>query len=388
MWGEWKTIVPSGDSDNPVVKGRFCDGCSACEYEDGSIVPMETMGFCGYGAQWQYYEGGLLYINGEGDLWHEVSRQSIHNGWTLSDYLTEGQELNFDSIDTSKVKRVLIDECVGCFGAGTMDFFRNLEEITFLNHGPDLQAALPDKESSVTTDASISMNELYSSLREFYESRQVLPSHITIYYPADDASWTKEVKNIMDKTGNRWVSIGQDSRHLHTWSEWKRVPHLEEGTLQSEKIHFCEDCGACESEEGNITLRCMGFCKENARWMYYEGGLLYIKGKVGIQGSRPSWIGWSSQRSEYPAYLDETSIKRVLLENVKEIKPRMFEGWNCLEEIVFLGHAPDLEACPGENFAEYSTLKELYDANNGVFLSRRNNREEQLNVLYPENDST
>ena len=364
-WGDWNPAFPSDEEDGDWGICRFCDDCGVYEQKDGSIVHPYLSGWGGEHIQWYYYEGGLLYISGSGD--------------SFTGYCGLGDSVHVDNVvlDGELVRHVLIGEDID-FVTPFLSFGR-LESITFLNHYvPDLDAS-PGKEWENLGYSSV--GQVYSSYG-FY-GNQVDP--VTLYYPkirqgGSAEALMRNVGNVSNFINFKWYFLNEDCKHDHAWGDWYNLI-LSKGNTPIKKGRFCSGCGACEYENGEIVFpEYSSFCGSNAWWNCYQDGLIYIGGEGDL---------WSNgQWEDYISKLDRKKIRSALVgRDIGNIGSGMFMGCPNLETVIFLNHAPDLEASPGEGWYglnEYESLGQLYESK-GLFSY---DRTMPLTLYYSEDDET
>ena len=377
--------------DNVIdfIEQNLCNPNAPDVQAEQDYGDFRAIGKCGDNAIWRFYEDGTLRISGKGDLWS--------NTWAPTSIGFLPSEEEFDdwgsyaayNIWCADVRNIIIDEEIGNMGAWMFKYCINLETITFLNYGTDLDAH-PDKGQYL-----IDWDEDRYSYRELLYGRGVLPeypsSRYTVYYPENDDTWTDEVKNIFGgRDNNRWVTIGNDGVHHHKWGDWNPGIYSNTGSTPANLLRFCDDCGAYEQKDGTIILPdYFGACGEHAEWYYYNSsGLFYIGGNGNLWGR-----GYGDRTLHLDGSGDETffldmskiNVSQLLVgKDIGNLGSGMFYDFEQLNTAIFLNHAPDFKAPVGKEWETlYNGWEQLYD-NMGWMFSEWND----IVIYYPADDSS
>ena len=199
-------------------------------YQDG----FEKIGRCGDDVIWRFYSDGTLRLSGKGYTWDNFwSPTGI--GWMGENDDEWGDNYSPTYIYCNDVKKIIVDEEVGILGGNLFNGFGNVESITFLNHGPDLDAPSCDGG--------------YKSVKKMYSSYCVMPyisdenRKVNVYYPESDPTWTPEVLKALGRYNScRWIPVDENGVHHHEWGDWviTQAQLLKEGGT---KRRDCTICG-------------------------------------------------------------------------------------------------------------------------------------------------
>lgn len=91
---------------------------------------FEKIGVCGNQAIWRYYSDGTLRISGKGNMWEQFDLYSVIGFVENTEY--DGGTVGWvlDYINSSHVKRIVIDEGISYIGASMFSDMTNLKSIT------------------------------------------------------------------------------------------------------------------------------------------------------------------------------------------------------------------------------------------------------------------